>query len=92
MPNSNGDVISFKERATIDSIKPLNDLLVIELTIQNMDVARILVDTGSSADIIFKNTLERMEIDPSEIAENASPLVGFSGEVTMTLDTINLTV
>ena len=92
MPNSNSDSISFKERATIDLIKPLNDLLVIELTIQNMDVARILVDTGSLADIIFKNTLERMEIDPSKIAENASPLVGFSGEVTMTLGTINLTV
>ena len=93
MPNQTGsNVISFKERATIDPIKPLNDLLVVELTIQNIDVARILVDTGSSADIIFKNTLERMEINPSEIAEDPNPIVGLSGEATMTLGTINLLV
>ena len=93
MPNQTGsNVISFKKRATIDPIKPLNDLLVVELTIQKIEVARIWVDTGSSADIIFKNTLERMEINPSEIAEDPNPIVGLSGEATMTLGTINLLV
>ncbi|XP_013594425.1 PREDICTED: uncharacterized protein LOC106302468 [Brassica oleracea var. oleracea] len=76
----------------VNQTKPRNDLLVIELTIQNIDVARVLIDTGSSANIIFKNTLERMKIDPSEIAENPSPLVGLSRETTMALGTINLTV
>ena len=93
MPNQTGSyVIAFKERATIDPIKPLNDLLVTELTIQNIDVAKILVDTGSSVDIIFKNTLERVEINPSEIAEDPNPIVGLSREATMTLGTINLSV
>ena len=46
MGKIHGLSISFKERATIDPIKPLNDLLVVELTIQKIDVARILVDTG----------------------------------------------
>ena len=50
----NTDVISFKGRATVNQTKPRNDLLVLELTIQNSDVARILIDTGSSANIIFK--------------------------------------
>ena len=54
------DVISLKERATTDPVKPLNDILVVELTIQNIDIERILVDTGSSADIIFKSTNERI--------------------------------
>ncbi|KAF8080646.1 hypothetical protein N665_0930s0004 [Sinapis alba] len=86
------NVISFKERATVNQTKPRNDLLVIELTIQNINVARLLVDTGSSANIIFKNTLERIEIDLSEIAENPSPLVGISGEATIALGSINLAV
>ena len=86
------DVISFKGRATINQTKPRNDLLVIELTIQNIDIAGVLIDTGSSANIIFKNILERMKINPSEIAENPSPLVGLSGETTMALRSINLTV
>ena len=75
-----------------DPVKPPNDLLFVELTIQNIDIARILVDTGSSADIIFKSTLERMRICPSENAEDPNPIVGLSGEATMTLGTINLLV
>ncbi|XP_048611606.1 uncharacterized protein LOC125585927 [Brassica napus] len=86
------DVISFKGRAMVNQTKPRNDLLVIELTIKNIDVARVIIHTGSSAKIIFKNTLERMKIDPYEIAENPSPLVGLSRETTMALGSINLTV
>ncbi|KAF8112095.1 hypothetical protein N665_0067s0016 [Sinapis alba] len=93
MPNPTGsNIISFKERAMADQVKLRNDLFVVELTIQNINVARILVDTRSSADIIFKRTLERMEIDLSRITEDPSPLLGISGEATMTLETINLMV
>ena len=67
--------LALLERATVGQAKPRNDLFVIELTIQNIDIARILVDTGSSADIIFKTTLEKMGTSLSEIAENPSPLV-----------------
>ena len=90
--STNTDVIYFKGRATVNQTKSRNDLLVIELTIQNIDVARILIDTGSLANIIFKSTLERMKIDPSKIAENPSPLVGLSGETTLDLGSINLIV
>ena len=62
------------------------------MTILNIDVARVLIDIGSSANIVFKNTLERMKIDPSEITENPSPLVVLSEETTMALGSINLTV
>ncbi|XP_013639663.1 PREDICTED: uncharacterized protein LOC106344917 [Brassica oleracea var. oleracea] len=86
------DVISFKGRASVNQTKPRNDVLVNELTIQNIDVARVLIDIGSSANIVFKNTLERMKIDPSEITENPSPLVVLSEETTMALGSINLTV
>ncbi|KAL0696229.1 hypothetical protein Bca4012_063409 [Brassica carinata] len=86
------DVISFKDRATTDLAKPHSDLLVIELTIQDIDVARVLVDTGCSANIIFKSTLERMEIDLRAIAEDPKPLFGLSGDATMTHGSISLLV
>ncbi|KAF8108224.1 hypothetical protein N665_0113s0014 [Sinapis alba] len=93
MPNpTSSNVISFKEKAMADHVKPRNDLLVIELMIQNIDVAQILVDIKSSADIIFKRTLERMEIDLSRIVEDPSPLLRISGEAIMTLGTIKLMV
>ena len=84
------DVVSFKDRATADQVKPHNDLLVIELAIQDIDVARVLVDTGGSANIIYKSTLERMEIDLCAITEGPSPIFGLSGDATMTLGSINL--
>ncbi|KAF8094282.1 hypothetical protein N665_0366s0001 [Sinapis alba] len=86
-----GDIIYFKEKATADQAKPRNNLLVVELTIQNIDITRVLVDTGSSAGIIFRSTLERMEIDLSK-AEGPSPLIELSGEATMTHSSINLAV
>ncbi|XP_013658896.1 uncharacterized protein LOC106363748 [Brassica napus] len=86
------DVVSFKDRATADQAKPHNDLLVIELTIQDIDVARVLVDTGCSANIIYKSTLKRMEIDLCAVTERPSPIFGLSGNATMTLGSIDLVV
>ena len=86
------DVVSFKDRATADQAKPHNDLLVIELTIQDIDVARVLVDTGCSANIIYKSTLERMEVDLCAVTEEPSPIFGLSGDATMTLGSISLLV
>ncbi|KAF8088723.1 hypothetical protein N665_0532s0082 [Sinapis alba] len=86
------DIIVSKERETSNKVKPHNDLLVIELTIANIDVARILVNTGSSIDIVFKSTLERMKLTYSKIMESPIPLVGLSRETTMTLGSISLAV
>ena len=86
------NVISFKGGATVDRAKPRNGLLVIELTIRDIDVARVLIDTGSSADIIFKDTLEKMGIDQFEIVKYPGPLLGLSGETTKAYGSINLAV
>ena len=71
------NVISFKGGATVDHAKPRNDLIVIELTIRDIDIARVLIETGSSVDIIFKDTLKKMEIDQSKIVKH--PTVGTFG-------------
>ncbi|KAF3487576.1 hypothetical protein F2Q69_00054501 [Brassica cretica] len=86
------NIISFKGGATVDRTKPRNDLLVIELTIRDIDVGRVLIDTRSSADIIFKDTLEKMGIDQFEIVKYPSPLLGLSGKTTMAYRSINLAV
>ena len=43
-------------------------------------------------DIIFKDTLEKMKIEPSEITENPSPLMGLSRETNIAFRSIDLTV
>ncbi|XP_024016381.1 uncharacterized protein LOC112089859 [Eutrema salsugineum] len=84
--------ISFSEDETVGIDTPHSDPLMIELTIRDHDVARILIDTGSSVDVIFRETLRRMEIDLSEVTAVPKPLTGFSGETTMTIGTIRLPV
>ncbi|XP_024009358.1 uncharacterized protein LOC112084454 [Eutrema salsugineum] len=89
IPNT---VISFAEEETAGIDRPHNDPLVVELTIRDHDVARVLIDTGSSVNVVFRETLRRMGIDLSEVEAIPKPLTGFSGETTMTMGTIRLSM
>jgi len=60
--------------------------------VANFEVSRILVDTGSSDDLIFLGTLERMGISRADVVGPPSPLVAFTSESAMSLGTIKLPV
>ncbi|KFK44296.1 hypothetical protein AALP_AA1G239700 [Arabis alpina] len=91
-PRLFSDSIAFDEKDTEGLDQPHNDPLVINLTIYDFNIARVLIDTGSSVDVIFRKTLERMKIDLSTIKGRPKPITGFSGETTMTMGTIRLPV
>ncbi|XP_073049427.1 uncharacterized protein [Primulina eburnea] len=67
-----------------------NDALVIPATISNFWVRKILVDSGSSADIIFYSTFVKLGIDNALLAPVNTPLVGFAGEVVEALGEVTL--
>ncbi|KAJ9539491.1 hypothetical protein OSB04_032224 [Centaurea solstitialis] len=79
-----------------DDLSGLNqkhhDALVIQLTIENCLTKRVLVDGGSSANVIFADTLKIMGIDRSNIVRQTTTLVGFNGDATNTLGEIVLPV
>ncbi|KAJ9536058.1 hypothetical protein OSB04_un000774 [Centaurea solstitialis] len=69
-----------------------HDALVIQLTIRNCSTKRILIDGGSSANVIFADTLKVMGIERSEIVRRSTTLIGFNGDSMNTLGQITLPV
>ncbi|KAL2247828.1 UNVERIFIED_CONTAM: hypothetical protein Sindi_2635100 [Sesamum indicum] len=58
-----------------------NNALVISTTIYNFWVKKILVDSGSSPDIIFHDTYVQLGIDNAQLRKVNTPFTGFSGDM-----------
>jgi hypothetical protein len=82
--------ISFGEEDAPGGQDPHHDALVISLSLANCEVGRILVDNGSSANLIMLSTLQDMGYRECDILKKSIPLVGFSGETKHTIGEISL--
>ncbi|XP_074300061.1 uncharacterized protein LOC141631267 [Silene latifolia] len=82
--------ITFDDTA-IQGISDIHhDGLVITMQIGPARVLRILVDGGSSVNLIMLDVLKAMKIDENQIIKKSNVLVGFSGETKNTLGEIYL--
>ena len=59
---------------------PHNDSLVIRVVVANKTIHRVLVDNGSSTDIIFASTFDKMGIGKEKLEPVNGHLQGFFGE------------
>ena len=71
---------------------PHNDALVVELVMEDFDVERVLIDTGSSVNLMFLKTLLKMGISERKITPKIRPLTGYDGEAKMSIGEIKLQV
>ncbi|GAV60679.1 hypothetical protein CFOL_v3_04208 [Cephalotus follicularis] len=53
---------------------------------------RILIDSGSSADILYKHAFDQLRIPADQLKPVNTPLVGFAGEMVHLLGSIDLSV
>ena len=59
---------------------PHSDALVITLRIEEFDVKRILIDPGSSAEIMYEPLFRGLGLEAKDLNHVEGPLYGFSGE------------
>ncbi|XP_030963881.1 uncharacterized protein LOC115985047 [Quercus lobata] len=71
---------------------PHDDALVISLLIANYTTRRVLVDNGSSADILYYPAFQQMRLGRDQLRPVNSPLVGFGGIKVQPVGTISLSV
>jgi hypothetical protein len=73
-------VISFSEDDARGIHQPHDDALVVTMTIAGFITRRVLIDNGSSADIIYLPAYQQMRIDKDRLRPIDIPLVGFTGD------------
>ncbi|GAV61738.1 hypothetical protein CFOL_v3_05264, partial [Cephalotus follicularis] len=86
------EVISFSE-ADYEGVRlPHDDPVVVTLLVELFTMKRILIDSGSSADILYKHAFDQMRIPVDQLKTVKTPLVGFAGKMVHPLGSINLSV
>ncbi|KAL5546966.1 hypothetical protein UlMin_006653 [Ulmus minor] len=92
IPRLFDDPIIFTESEARGLWHPHTDAIVVTLRIIGRKVFRILVDNGSSADILFKSTFNRMNLVGVKIEPTTSYLSGFTGDSISSEGILNLPV
>ncbi|GAV67748.1 hypothetical protein CFOL_v3_11252 [Cephalotus follicularis] len=86
------EVITFSE-ADYEGVRlPHDDPVVVTLLVERFTMKRILIDSGSSADILYKHEFDQLRIPTDQLKPVKTPLVGFAGETIHPLGSINLSV
>ncbi|GAV77937.1 LOW QUALITY PROTEIN: hypothetical protein CFOL_v3_21405, partial [Cephalotus follicularis] len=86
------EVITFTEVDYEGVHLPHDDPVVVTLLVELFTMKRILIDSGSSVDILYKHAFDQLRIPADQLKPVKTPLVGFAGETIHPLGSINLSV
>ncbi|KAL0373135.1 UNVERIFIED_CONTAM: hypothetical protein Scaly_0995100, partial [Sesamum calycinum] len=86
------DEIIFEQKDLEANEGSQNDPMVIRMAIANFIVHKVLVDNGSSVDILFMDVLRKMGIGIASLRPVSTPLIGFGGSEVIPLGTIDLSI
>ena len=84
--------ISFTDEEAERIHLPHDDAIVITLLIADYTTRRVLVDNGSSADILYYPAFQQMRLGRDLLRPACSPLIGFGGMKVQPVGTVTLPV
>ncbi|GAV77661.1 hypothetical protein CFOL_v3_21132, partial [Cephalotus follicularis] len=82
--------ISFSEVDYEGVHLPHDDPVVVTLQVELFTMKRMLIDSGSSVDILYKHAFDQLRISTDQLRPLKTSLVGFSGEMVHPLGSIDL--
>ena len=85
-------IIKFSEDDARRLHHPHEDTLVDSLQIGDYNIHRVLVDNGSSTDILYYPAFQQMRIDREWLTPTNAPFMGFGGTRVFPLGAITLAV
>ena len=85
-------VLSFSDEDKIGTIQSHDDALVVILRIGGYAVKRVLVDQGSSVEIIYPDLYKGLNLKPEGLERYDSTLMGFDGRMVVPQGMIRLPV
>ena len=85
-------IIGFSEDDARHLHHPHDDAFVVTIRVEDYNVHRMLVDNGSSADILYYPAFQQMGINRARLTPTNTPLVGFGGTRVLPLGVITLLV
>ena len=92
MRNIDEQAITFTDEDAERVHHPHDDAIIITLLIANYTIRRVLVDNGSSADILYYLAFQEMRLRQDLLHPVNSPLVGFGGMKVQSVGTVTLPV
>ena len=87
-----GPVTGFSKEDARRLHHPYDDALIVSIRVGDYNMHQVLVDNGSSADILYYPTFQQMRIDKKRLIPTNAPLVGFGGSRVFLLGTVTLSV
>ena len=87
-----GPIIGFLKKDARRLHHPHDNVLVINLRVEDYNMHRVLVDNGSSADILYYPAFQQMRIDKEQLIPTNAPLIGFGWSRVFPLGAVILSV
>nr|XP_023881236.1 uncharacterized protein LOC111993638 [Quercus suber] len=85
-------IIEFSKEDVRRFHHPHDDALVVSLQVRDYNLHRVLVDNGSSVDILYYSACQQMKISREQLVPTNAPLVGFGGAKVFLLGAVTLAV
>lgn len=84
--------ITFTDEDLTGVQTPHNDALVVTLWMVGCDVKRLLIDQGSSSEVMYYDLLKKLELTDADLQPSNNPLVGFIFDLVWPLEKVTIPI